>query len=304
MLRIRPYKSCDEKYIVKITIVILSIFLLSLSAFFIIEQYNNRIRIVIDSSNDTIQVPRNFRMCKRIVQASDKETPNLDGFEDLNISGSSQFSEEELAAIKQEISDKVHITIIDLKQESHGFINGSAVSWINGKNNLNKNFDKEEILNDENNKLTDIKINQKMTIEKENLVPTRVQNEKDLVEGLGMSYIRMPICDKEKPTDETVDQFIQIVKTMNADDWLHFHCEEGLGRTTTFMVMYDIMKNANKVTLEDIMSRQILFGGANLLENNRSNQTKQRAEFITEFYKYARYNDNNFITTWSQWLDD
>ena len=41
----------------------------------------------------------------------------------------------------------------------------------------------------------------------------------------------------------------------------HFHCKEGIGRTTTFMIMYDIMKNYKEVSLNDIIKRQYLPSG-------------------------------------------
>jgi hypothetical protein len=49
--------------------------------------------------------------------------------------------------------------------------------------------------------------------------------------------------------------------------WAHFHCEAGLGRTTTFMVLYDMLRNANRVSLEDIVQRQkILSHGYDVLQ--------------------------------------
>lgn len=119
-----------------------------------------------------------------------------------------------------------------------------------------------------------------------------------------MSYIRIPVTDKEKPSDDMVDYFVQFVQSLPQNTWVHFHCEEGLGRTTTFMAMYDIMKNAKKVNLEDIMNRQVLIGGQDLLDNkiNTSTNAKERAEFIKKFYEYSLQNNNNFKITWSQWL--
>ena len=120
-----------------------------------------------------------------------------------------------------------------------------------------------------------------------------------------MSYIRIPVTDKEKPSDDMVDYFVQFVQSLPQNTWVHFHCEEGMGRTTTFMVMYDIMKNAKRVSLDDIMNRQVLIGGQDLLDDkvNTTKNAKERTEFIQEFYKYALQNNDNFKTTWSQWIN-
>ena len=56
------------------------------------------------------------------------------------------------------------------------------------------------------------------------------------------------------------------------------------------------MKNAKKIDFNDIMNREILIGGLNLLED------KNRAQFIKKFYNYALQDHDDFNTTWSQWL--
>ncbi|WP_406543685.1 hypothetical protein [Clostridium ljungdahlii] len=70
------------------------------------------------------------------------------------------------------------------------------------------------------------------------------------------------------------------------------------------MVMYDIMKNAKNVSLQNIMDRQVLLGGKNLLRDELylMNRSKQRAKLIERFYIYCVENDDNFKTTWSQWI--
>nr|WP_314463347.1 phosphatase [uncultured Clostridium sp.] len=289
---------------IKVGLIIIIALVLSMISFGLKELLDINTTKLLINSNNTMQLPKNFRMSNSKIKDAGKTIPNLKGFASLNISGSGQFSENGLIFIKQAIGDKTPIIIVDLKQESHGFINGTAVSWVNVKNNLNKGITKEQVLETENNKLQSITINKKISIDKQNLVPIKVQNEEKLVESMGMAYVRVPVTDKEKPIDATVDYFVQFVKTLPQNTWVHFHCEEGLGRTTTFMVMYDIMKNAKKVELNDIMSREILFGGQNLLEdkNNVSTNAKQRAEFIKKFYKYALQNDDNFNTIWSEWL--
>ncbi len=291
----RKKKACIVTFIV-----IISIFFIYFKDFFIGKLDTTSINPIIDSSN-TEQLPKNFRMCNSYIK--DDAVEDLSGLSDLNISGSGQFSENSLDMIKNKIGSN-SIIIVDLKQEDHGFINGTPISWVNKKNTSNKGLTKEQILDNENNKLSGIENNKEISIQNEKLIPTKVQNENELVEDKGMSYIRIPVTDKEKPSDDIVDYFVQFVQALPKNTWVHFHCEEGLGRTTTFMAMYDIMKNAKKVNLEDIMNRQVLIGGQDLLDDkiNTSTNAKERAEFIKKFYEYSLQNNNNFKITWSQWL--
>ncbi|MBO0694928.1 MAG: protein tyrosine phosphatase, partial [Verrucomicrobia bacterium] len=90
--------------------------------------------------------------------------------------------------------------------------------------------------------------------------------------------------------------------------WAHFHCEAGLGRTTTFMVLYDMLRNATRVSLEDIVRRQAILGyGYDVLQPPEAGNWKapymtERAEFIRVFYDYARANPNGRPQLWSEWL--
>ena len=89
---------------------------------------------------------------------------------------------------------------------------------------------------------------------------------------------------------------------MPKDSWLHFHCKEGIGRTTTFMIMYDIMKNYNNATLDEIIYRQLVLFG--LTEKNfNSFLSKERLDFFTKFYQYVQEENTDFKTSWSQWLN-
>lgn len=291
----RKKKACIVTFIM-----IISIFFIYFKDFFIGKLDTTSINPIIDSSN-TEQLPKNFRMCNSYIK--DDAVEDLSGLSDLNISGSGQFSENSLDMIKNKIGSN-SIIIVDLKQEDHGFINGTPISWVNKKNTSNKGLTKEQILDNENNKLSGIENNKEISIQNQKLIPTKVQNENELVENKGISYIRIPVTDKEKPSDDMVDYFVQFVQSLSQNTWVHFHCEEGLGRTTTFMAMYDIMKNAKKVNLEDIINRQVLIGGQDLLDDkiNTSTNAKERAEFIKKFYEYSLQNNNNFKITWSQWL--
>ncbi|HBC96972.1 MAG TPA: phosphatase [Clostridium sp.] len=252
-------------------------------------------------SKKKAKIPKRFR---KSTDNIDKKDVNLKGLSILNASGSAQFTGNNIKILKEQIGN-VPTAVIDLRQESHGFINNLAVSWVGEDNNkANKGLSREEVLKDESEKLKDIELNEEIEIDGKEIIPAEVQSERELVEQNGMNYIRIPVTDNERPSDEMVDYFIKIVKNMPENTWYHFHCKAGIGRTTTFMTMYDMMKNSKDVSLEDIMERQVLLGGKNLLKSGYKpgSFSGERSEFIKKFYKYTRENRDNFNTSWSQWL--
>lgn len=255
------------------------------------------IKIAVDS--DTRTMPENFRVEGSGAKAADEI--NLNGIDKLNAAGSSQFTEDGLRAVRERLKYNGNIEIVDLRQESHGFINGIAVCWTNDNNKPNKGLTRDKVIEDEEKRLKSIELNKDITFGGNRIIPVKVQTEEKLASEMGMKYIRIPVTDREKPTDDIADYFIKSVNVLPKGTCLYFHCKEGLGRTTLFMIMYDSMRNAKEVSLEDIVKRQAAFGGQNLLENTKTDTSKERAEFIREFYSYAKNNNDAYRTTWSQW---
>ena len=92
---------------------------------------------------------------------------------------------------------------------------------------------------------------------------------------------------------------------------MHFHCQAGKGRTTSFMVMYDMMKNPS-VSLKDILHRQYLLGGSYIAydpsmpyptKNWKDDYYHVKARMVAKFYEYVQQNHaNNYAMPWSVWL--
>lgn len=199
------------------------------------------------------------------------------------------------------------IIVVDLRQESHGFVNNIAVSWMDADNKANKGLMTDQVIKDENSKLAGLLskgIAELKTDEEGTVKVNKVQNEEELVKGQGISYLRLPVTNNERLSDDIVDSFVNFVKSQPKDSWMHFHCMEGVGRTTTFMVMYDSMKNAKKVSLNDIMTRQVLLGGKNLInvDGDAQSEAGKRSAFLKMFYKYCHENNDNYNTSWSRWI--
>ena len=110
---------------------------------------------------------------------------------------------------------------------------------------------------------------------------------------------------------ENIDRFLAFYRTLPQDAWLHFHCEAGVGRTTAFMVMTDMLKNPS-VSLKDILYRQHEIGGFYYGEfpiktkDKDSWKTKYYREkivMIEQFYRYVQENRaDGYQTPWSVWL--
>ncbi len=245
--------------------------------------------LVVDMKNEEI-LPRNFRILK-----------------DLQASGSAQFSELSLQKIRNILINN-HTTIVDLRQESHGFLNGNAVSWYTDNNWANKGKSLELIQEDEHRRLQQA-LNQKIILiyfSRKFPYPLYVKDaatEQLLTSSSGMGYKRLPVLDHTKPSDSIVDDFVDFIKHLSKNTWLHFHCAAGEGRTTTFLAMYDMMHNAQSATWESIIEKQKNAGGINLLHlpnDWKHSLAVDRARFLKRFYEYCQQNPQ-FQIPWSTW---
>ena len=198
------------------------------------------------------------------------------------------------------------IYIVDLRQESHGYADEYPVSWyvLKNKANVDKTFseiERDEIkrLKNLRGKLTEFLPLGNYDTEHFNAVkfaPKVTLTEKRAAELAGFNYVRFYAQDMAVPSPEVVDEYLKFIAQIDSDTWLHFHCQAGHGRTTTFLVMYDILQHPDSA-LEDIVQRQYKLGGSNLFDGG------DKETFIKLFYKYAHeLQDKNFSSTWSDWL--
>ena len=222
----------------------------------------------------------------------------------LNISGSAQFTKDQLLNLKNSIN-KDNICIVDLRQESHGFINDLAISFLNPYKDLNNGFTTEQTIKAENSLLNKIKIGNTIQLYKhtgifiKDITVDFISNESQLVTEADMQYKRFAVKDNSAPTPDIVDEFVEFIKNKPDDIHLHFHCAAGKGRTTSFMVMYQAMKNNSNLTLEQLLSYQYNIGGVNLHDNNI------QYNFLEDFCNYVQKNkDSNYSISYSQWIKE
>lgn len=219
----------------------------------------------------------------------------------LNISGSGQFTPNQLPNLVKSLG-KEKILDIDLRQESHGFINDIAFSYTGNSDALNYGMSSNSVIVKEIKDLEKIKLNSNIKIynkarkPQEDLNVKKVMSEYDLVTKNNIEYIRLAVKSNGLPSEEVVDSFINIVKNKPKDLHTHFHCDYGDGRTTLFMAMYQIMNNNLDLSLDEILKYQFENGGVEL------NTNKERVNFLNNFYDYVKCNkDNNYEIAYSNW---
>lgn len=266
------------------------------------------------------EVPRNFRTTNDLPNEGSKEMTATSGLSDLRASGSGEFSVEGLKTLLPRVQGPV--TVFDLRQETHLFVNDLPLSWYASHDWANVGRTQADIEKQEAQQVQslkpgsdiDVRAGQPIkhgdgsSVRPQSVTVQRASTERDIVESAGARYVRVAVTDHATPLDNAVDEFVIAVRALPQNAWAHFHCEAGLGRTTTFMVLYDVLRNANRVSLDDIVQRQkILSKGYDVLkpadaEDWKASYAADRAKFIRAFYDYARSNPNGRPKLWSEWL--
>ena len=264
----------------------------------------------------------NFRLMTDAwhVDARGKE-PSRAGLDELHASAGAQPNERALTELREKISalaPGAKLIVVDLRQESHGFANSIPVSWYAEHNAANAGKTVTEVLADESERLKSLRGKETtfkplgnadtQRLKPVTIVPRVLQTEREVCQNLGVEYKRFAAADMQFPAPEVVDDFIAFVATLPENAWLHLHCHAGHGRTTTFLVMYDIMKNPD-LSLAEICKRQYLLGGSNLLvepegDDWYARMSRDRAKKIRLFYDFVQGTRNEQIgLQWSEWLE-
>lgn len=247
-----------------------------------------------------------------------------------NLSGSGQLTESNfsslIATVKKATEGKFDkIILIDLRLESHGFINGLPVEWKTQNSDYNLGKKIEDIKASEKALLLEIKSKKTLTVQNEKSTEENekeqddkeksekevqvqsVATEEEVAVAYGLEYVRLATLDHYRPNDNLVDDFVKLIRN-NPNSWLHLHCRAGQGRTTTFMCMYDMFYNAKSLDFEEIVERQRAIDGQDLfkhhkkpMDERKSKFSEERLEFLIKFYDYCKNSDPSAIS-WQEWL--
>lgn len=269
------------------------------------------------------EFPRNYRTTQWM-------TDSDQGMSDLNIAGTAQFNEYQLANIANDI--RMPIIVVDLREETHLIIQDInqdqiPVTAYHAGNTGNAGRTLAEIdaeIEKYRSYIQNLVIvplyqtNNGIVLEEANAPIYQVDSvftEKEVVERVtlkyfpGISYFYLPVTDHDRPRAETVDQFVENLASLNLEQVaVVFHCRAGRGRTGQFMNMMDMIKNAKKygLSFDEILKRQERLGSPDYYSHkeNRLDSSIERLIFLRHFYEYAVANDGYYGgVSYSKWLN-
>src|SRR6058998_3000465 len=159
-------------------------------------------------------LPRNFRTTNDPLNESKGETLATTGLSDLRASGSGEFTPEGLKLVLARTRGPV--TVFDLRQETHIFVNDLPVSWYASRDWANVGRGQSAIEADEAARVESFKPGSEIDIRPGEVVkkgnadsatPERVRvksvsTERDVVGGVGTGYVRITVTDHARPVDD------------------------------------------------------------------------------------------------------
>src|SRR5947208_17138240 len=142
-------------------------------------------------------LPRSFRTTNDPLKANKGETPPTTGLSDLRASGSGEFTPEGLKLVLTRTRGPV--TVFDLRQETHIFVNALPVSWYASHDWANVGRSQEEIESEEAARVQSFKPGSEIdvrpghpakhangnSVTPQRLTVERASTERDAVEGAG-----------------------------------------------------------------------------------------------------------------------
>lgn len=252
-------------------------------------------------------------------RASLPATLDQSGLATLHMLGSAEFTPLAFARWRHGIRGSV--TVFDLRQEAHGFINGAAVTWYAMRDWGQAGRSHAAAVENEAMLLAAVRRRPEVTLwnaqaakagTPQSATPVKVvsaRTEASVVQAAHASYVRLTVTDHLRPDDAEVDRFITAVRALPAGSTVLFHCRAGQGRTTTFMVLYDMLRNAASVPAETIIARQAALAPRHYDVDHLPDAAswkypyvRERSAFIHAFYQYAAANPNGRPLLWQAWL--
>lgn len=244
---------------------------------------------------------------------------NREGLGELRLSGSDTIAttgQIERIASAANVQDLEHLYIVDLRQEPHVVADRYTLTLRGPKDWANVGLSHDEALQREADWINDLRRSENLKIDsaedfKTGTRPMRsvtlhrpeIVSEQELVERTGAKYARLTVTDHLRPDNEAVDRFVDIVRQMPPGAAMHVHCKGGRGRTTTFMAVYDMLHNAQRVSADGIIDRQGGLGHYQLKKIDGQNAVfrRDRLSFLYLFHQYAEQNPGGQPQTWSAW---
>ena len=302
------------------TILLFLLVFFSLSA----KGASKNLYIVEDTSANSPKL-KSWRDPSTLYKSAKAKNLNIIGLDRLKASASAMPSVNGLLTIKNRITKASNglaedIYIVDLRQEPHGYLNNDAITLVGDHNWANRNRTATSALMAEKKWLqalsTETVLNNVLSssqyksnqLSAGKVVPVKeIISEKRAAINASLHYVRLMVTDHMQPGDVEVDTFVQLINNLPPNAWIHLHCRGGKGRTTTFMVMLDMLRNSSQVSFNDIIKRQAAVSPYyDMLDVHRKHIEltrfyEQRAQFIQQFYRFSQASIKDKTLTWSYW---
>ncbi len=232
-----------------------------------------------------------------------------EGLPNLRASGSGVIHEKALASGMKETGAKPSdIYVLDLSRDAQLYANGRPWRWFNwlpAAEGVKEPYAKG---------YGPISLKDDLKWFLRRLVYPRpadsvMETEQQVVERLGYHYQEFMVNKRHIYPPETIDRFINFVENLPENAWLHFHCDGGNSRTTTMLIIYDILRNGNKVPLDTIIQRQWALGGVDINDTTpwsggtwKTEVLEMRKAMIEDFYRYRNDPEGYGKMTWAAWF--
>jgi len=238
----------------------------------------------------------------------------------IHCSGSAQFSLGAWDDIQQRLGrpSPEALYVLDLRQESHGFLDRAAVSWYARHNWGCVGLAEDEVLRLEALRLLLLERSEVVWVADAQAVkagtgpgltewkPGRVRTEEEALGLCEGHYVRLPVTDHVRPDDTVVDRFVRFTQGLRGEAHLHVHCRGGKGRTSLFLTLQDLLWNAVDLPLESILERQRRLNDYDLRkvpppDSYKASFAPERLDLLIRFHGYARANPGGQPQSWLQY---
>lgn len=287
---------------IKKTIVSISLFLLILTIAFFLGVHFESKSLNFGSTNDPFLNKRLKNDCCRNV--------NKEGLSELNAYGSGLVKY--YGNFKNYYKDNIQsvngkLYIVSLLPNDIYYYNDRCLRWYGVgyfNSNLGDPIIHREIMKSAYKKLIRLVYGNPPTYDL-----SQLRTEQEITKELGIEYL-MPLKGSGEwlNNDQFIEDTIRFFESLPNNSHLYVHCAHGRGRTTSYLVLYDIFKNAKKIPLKDIADRHYCLGREDVLNTDvwvKGTWTQEaldaRKDLMVRFYDFMTDTKGYGHQSWTQW---
>lgn len=244
------------------------------------------------------------------------------GMRELRLSGGASLCSTKQVERIMEVAGTTVLYYVVLREEPNAVVNGLPVTLRSRNDWVNVGVPFQQIIEEEDKMIAGLRRQEEVTLYrgrdiKEGVTQPKsialrrptVTSARQLVESVGARFFRIAVTDHSRPSRKAVDVFIHMVRGMPEGAALHLQCLGARGRTTTFMILYDMLFNAQYLPADVIIERQCRLGydyqmiKAQPPADDKAAMAEDRLDFLYMFYEYAKQNPGGRGLLYSEWRE-